>query len=92
MQERRSIYWHSGENGTNDIADNGYPSLIRSVDIVPIVFVRDNRSFRNVNVHVLEGVSTVTQIEEHGLVSVLRKTVRLKKTKKANKIGREKTP
>lgn len=81
MQERCSIDWHRREYRSHNVANNRYPGLIRSVYIVAIVFVWNDGCFGDVYVHVLEGVCTITQVEEHRLMPELWKAIGLQKEK-----------
>lgn len=77
MEQRSSIHRHCGENGADHITTNRYGGFIRSINVVTIDIVRYDGSFGDIDVHILEYVSPVGQVQQYWLMSVLWHTIRL---------------
>lgn len=80
MKHRSSIHRHWREDGADHITTNGNRSSIRSENVVTIDIVRYDGRFGHIDVHVLEHVSSVCQVQQDWLMSVLGQAVRLDET------------
>jgi hypothetical protein len=77
IQQTSGIDRHGWEQWANHVPYYGDARAVGAEHVVAVDLVRDDGRLGHVHVHVLEHVRAVGQVQQHGLVAVLRQPIRL---------------
>lgn len=77
IQQGGGVEGHGGENGPHHVAHYRHGGLVRAKDVVTSLLVRNYGRFCDVDVQILEHVSTIAEIEQNGVMAILGQAVRL---------------